>query len=560
VDAVLVAALAGALVLRVLGLGYGLPTVYNPDEVSIFSRALSLAERGLNPGNFVYPSLYFYLLAAAVGGWYGGLRVAGQAGSIEEFQRAFWADPGAFYLVGRSVSVVAGVASVALTYALARRIGGRGMARVAAILIAVAYFPVRDAHMIKHDVVATCAFLLCVLAAYRACRIGRPSAFAAAGALGGATLALHYYGIAAAVPLAAAVALGTGWRGPARVRLLAAAAMGFALAFALLSPYVLLDWATAMRDIAANRAIVVDRARAELGWLGPGLEQLRLLVTQGAGYAMSAAALAGVVVIWRRDRRAALLFFSLPAALLVLLSQTWPYGRLQNALYPFLAVAAAAALQRAAMLTARPGLTLALLATIVAAQPLWQDALLARHLTREDTRTAARRWIERHVPEGAVVAVQPYSVQLESTRAALQDEIGRQPQGSRPGARVRGLLARDPYPSPAYRVLVVGDTDTDAQERHIPPSAIVAAGARTLRDRGVEYVVLRLDRMGESTAVRERLAAGAALVHRESPFARDVAEGSPAFLADYDVKPSLSTARPGPIVEVWRIESAPVAP
>ena len=53
------------LALRLLGVRFGLPAVYNPDEVAIMSRALALAKGDLNPHNFVYPSFFFYALA----GW-----------------------------------------------------------------------------------------------------------------------------------------------------------------------------------------------------------------------------------------------------------------------------------------------------------------------------------------------------------------------------------------------------------------------------------------------------------------------------------------------------------
>ena len=56
-----------ALGLRVVGLQYGLPAVYNPDEVAIMSRALSFAKGTLNPHNFLYPTFYFYVLFAWVG-------------------------------------------------------------------------------------------------------------------------------------------------------------------------------------------------------------------------------------------------------------------------------------------------------------------------------------------------------------------------------------------------------------------------------------------------------------------------------------------------------------
>ena len=56
--------------LRAIGLSFGLPAVYNPDEVAIMSRALGFAKGDLNPHNFLYPTFYFYVLFAWVGGYF----------------------------------------------------------------------------------------------------------------------------------------------------------------------------------------------------------------------------------------------------------------------------------------------------------------------------------------------------------------------------------------------------------------------------------------------------------------------------------------------------------
>ncbi len=68
----LTALCALAFGLRVVGLQYGLPAVYNPDEVSIMARALGFARGTLNPHNFLYPTFYFYVLFAWVGGYLAG--------------------------------------------------------------------------------------------------------------------------------------------------------------------------------------------------------------------------------------------------------------------------------------------------------------------------------------------------------------------------------------------------------------------------------------------------------------------------------------------------------
>ena len=97
-----------ALALRLYGLRYGLPAVYNPDEVAIMSRALAFAKGDLNPHNFLYPSFYFYVLFA----WEGltaVLAVATRAvDSFGAFQREFFVDPTRVFVAGRLLSALLG--------------------------------------------------------------------------------------------------------------------------------------------------------------------------------------------------------------------------------------------------------------------------------------------------------------------------------------------------------------------------------------------------------------------------------------------------------------------
>src|SRR5690349_25062024 len=91
------AIVAGAL-LRLIGIAYGLPAVYNPDEVAIMNRAIGLGQNGLNPHNFLYPSLYFYALFAWEGAWFVVGRATGTFASLAAFERGFFTDPTSIYV------------------------------------------------------------------------------------------------------------------------------------------------------------------------------------------------------------------------------------------------------------------------------------------------------------------------------------------------------------------------------------------------------------------------------------------------------------------------------
>jgi hypothetical protein len=555
VDPILAGCLALALGLRLWGIAYGLPHVYNPDEVSIMSRALGLARGGMNPHNFVYPNLFFYVLAAAVGVAYLTTGLT-RGRSLAEFEAAFWNDPTPVYLAGRLVSTIAGVLTVAVVYALGRKIGGRTMARAAAALMAVAYLPVRDAHMVKHDVTVTLVIALVVLACWRVWEIGRRRDYAAAGALAGVAFAIHYYAALAVVPVAVAHAL----RVRSAARFVAdrgawIAAGVFAATFACLSPFVLIDWPTALRDIAANREIVIGRALATYGMFGTADEHLDLLVMQSAGGAMLAVGIAGAAWFAAARPAAAVLLLSFPSVFFLFLANAWPFGRLANPLFPFIALAAAYAIHRLAQSERAGTIKAVALTALCAIQPLTTDVIMNRLMSREDTRTAARRWIEANVPHGAGVAIQPYSVPLAPTRERLREALERHGGDvRRAGYRARTLLERTPYPQPAYRLYYLGTGGMDEDKFYFDPDDLARPGRleALIRD-GLRFVVLKRFAVPEDSLFRRRLEISARLVHVEWPFSEGVIVGT-AQLPDYDIRPSFDVARPGPVVEVWSVE------
>src|SRR5450830_1062688 len=146
---------AVALALRLIGLRYGLPSVYNPDEVAIMSRALAFAKGDLNPHNFLYPSFYFYALFA----WEGLTALLAVAtrevASVGAFQREFFLDPTRVFVAGRLLTALLGAATAVVTGLLGSRVTSRLVGPLAALLLAVApshvaEFALREARRAGH--------------------------------------------------------------------------------------------------------------------------------------------------------------------------------------------------------------------------------------------------------------------------------------------------------------------------------------------------------------------------------------------------------------------------
>jgi len=407
--------------------------------------------------------------------------------------------------------------------------------------------------MVKHDVPATLLILLAVLASWQVWKRGRARDYLLAGAAAGVAAAFHYYAVYAVVPVAAAHALRTGgapraWLAP---RLVLAGAAAIA-AFVVCSPYVVLDYATALRDIAANRRIIVDRAQGVYGPFGSALPQAGYLLAQATLWIP--AAVAGAIALGRASGALLAWTLSFPLVFFLFISNTWPYSRTANPLYPFLAILAAygaAALARRA--GRRAGALLVLFTLVLAAQPLFLSLRAVYLLRQPDTRTLARAWLTANVPAGDSVAVEPHSVQLRPTREHLVEALARAGLGpEQAGRRSKALLAQSPYPSPSYRLFYIGDGGMDEDKIYLPQDLFrTGEGVAQLRRACVAWVVLKSAAPTGPNPLTPFVEASGTLAHRDTPF---VGPGLPSagWLPDGDVTPSLEVARPGPVIEIWR--------
>ena len=121
-----------AAVLRVWGINFGLPYVEHPDEPFWVIQVLKMIKSGdPNPHDFIYPSLYYYVNALIYLLYYGFGRLFGAFESLTDLVEPVLLIGGSgktalpwLFLSGRSLSVVLGVATVALTFDLGRRITG----------------------------------------------------------------------------------------------------------------------------------------------------------------------------------------------------------------------------------------------------------------------------------------------------------------------------------------------------------------------------------------------------------------------------------------------------
>jgi hypothetical protein len=548
----LAAILVLAAALRLYGLGHGLPFVYNPDEANIMARALSIAQ-GPDPGYYVYPSFFFYYLFALMGGLFVAGRLLGRYDNLSDFETRFFEDPTDFYLAGRLASVVFALATVVLVGRLVGKHFGAVAGRAAAFFVAVAYFHVRDAHYLKHDVPAGFLVALALWAIDRALSKRDNASHALAGGILGISFATHYYLIFLAPAFVSSHLARWGREGFSRVILAGAVS---ALTFFCLSPFAVLHLGTTLEHMRANRQVVMDRSLDAGAVLFPSAGRyLDFLLDQGLGYLLVALVVAGFYLMVRRGLAVLALWGGFPLLFFAFISYTFFAGRYFNPMLPSLAAAAGLAL--ASIEKRFGGWASVVVALLAAIQPLFHAVQVDRLFAERDTRTLAREWILENIPSGRTVALQSYSVPLpqsaESVKASLETN-GALSELERRG-KYAHLLERAERETTAYRLIFLGKGDE--HDRTYVGYDELLSGLEPLRDRGVTDIALRLPPTpppAEVEALFQRVPREGALLARFSPFRHETGEPSwTPYLDNEDWPPSPYLVRPGPFVYIWSI-------
>jgi hypothetical protein len=147
---------------------------------------------------------------------------------------------------------------------------------------------------------------------------------------------------------------------------------------------------------------------------------------------------------------------------------------------------------------------------------------------------------------------------LEALRAHVGDE-------ARAPIKYRLQLAATPYPSPAFRLLYLGEggktgvAPGDVDKVYLSPRAFAGGDVAALRAAGVRLVVLT--RYGPTASalvpVESVLRREARLVKTFSPYAPGIDAATadvPPFRHNSNTWIDGSLERPGPIVDVWQLD------
>jgi len=411
------AILAFALALRLYQVSFGLPGLYDPDEPLFMVMGAGLLTRGtLNPHWFGHPgstTIYLTALIQALvfmTGWLGG-----RFATVADFVHAAYADPAIVFVPVRVAMALLGTACVGLTYALGRRLYGASVGLLAALLLAVNSLHIAWSQVVRTDVQASVFMLGALVVACRLGEMGSRKHAIWAGLLTGFAVATKWPAISVfAGIIGASFSSGNGWRGAARLILVAGLASVVGLFAA--SPFIFIDYPTVLSNLAGEGRLfhvghtgsgalpnlatyLTVFASDSMGWLGLGLAAI--------GFALACLRRGpGRVILVP----ATILFFAGICAQHLIWSRWLVPG------LPYLVLFAAAAVFELASLPSMPRVRSAIVAAIGTLAVLGSAAGAVGEARERahDTRDEAARWIAAHAAKGSTIIIEYPELKLRA--------------------------------------------------------------------------------------------------------------------------------------------------
>ena len=400
----LAAVLLVALLIRVVGLGAGLPLLLQVDEPLVIDRVEAFLGGDLNPRWFYYPSLTMYLSWAVVKVW----------GVFQRFE------PAHMYMAGRALAAILGTLTVWVAWAMARHLGNRRAGVLAAALVALFPIHVQLSHQAGVDAPAALFTTLALWLLWRAEASERTAPAVAAAAACGLAASVKYSGALAFVALAPWLVAQL-WRRRfgAWLGLAFSVAVAFTVAFVAGTPYSLVEGQRFLDDLAGQAG------HAREGHLGYESSSWLYLIVNPHGSLWSDADPVSFVLVLVGLGYGAWLAWSKRSPALVgsLLFVLVTYGFfsawrtkfvrwLLPALPVLLTFAGCWLSEGAARLRGRLLRCAALVAVLVV--PSIRSLAVLGEYVKPDTRTLATAWVSANVPAGSMLCLDPHTAFVDN--------------------------------------------------------------------------------------------------------------------------------------------------
>lgn len=425
----------GALALRLVAVGWGLPYVDHNDEPSAANTVLGMIRRNdWNPQFFEKPSLYYYALRLVFAAQIANGLASGLYTSLADLPLGTYyyvTTPGLF-VWGRALSALLGAATTVLVYFAARRPWGGMVALTASVLLAVLPFHVRHSQYMTVDVATALTTLLALWAALRLLGTSGWRAYALAGFAAGVAASTKYNAGLVVLAIGTAHLLVWGRASLRQAARLAWAALWSTAGFVVFTPYALLAPGAFVAGMLKQYGKYSIAKGGDLANRWPIAGYAQFFWNEGLLPPLCIAVLVGVaLIVWRRDRAGLVLLGFVGPYLLFCVAQVEHFFRNLLPIIPALMIVGAVGIVAVAGWLAawlrssepgRVGLVGALLG-LVAMLPLQHTLATDALFLRPHARIRAERFLRDQVPHGAPIAaaLNPLAIGQQGFVLPLED-------------------------------------------------------------------------------------------------------------------------------------------
>lgn len=406
-----------------LALAVRVPLLFLPlnsyyERIQLWIALRSLLDH-FNPGFFIWPSLYYDLLALLYGGIYAVMTALGRWEGVPDLIHFVAARETIAVLPARLISLAAAVSMVLGTYALAKRAGGDKVAHWSALTVALLPLTARYSVLARVDSLvaglAPWALLLVLKWAHEPTRRN--------AALGGITLGLCVSTHFIAAPFLIAWAAGAWFAFRQRNRTVVSSSLlhvclAAAGTFVLTSPYVLMEYKDVFTVADSKARLVMQTGSTPTYPVEPWWFYVRVLFGRGTGFLPGYLALIGIgLVLPLKNPPWRVLLLTLAGYFVALSIPQTRYPRYMLPIFPLMAVFAGYGLhsldERLRPLRAGAG---KIILYALALFPLVTLALNGRDQVRFaydlNAERRAMRWITQNVPPGARLLVDEHALRM----------------------------------------------------------------------------------------------------------------------------------------------------
>ncbi len=415
----LLAIILGTILLRVNGIGFGLPDYTQTDEHLFIEPVVRMIDSGsLNPGWFGHPgSSLMYTLTIPIYIYYAYSPSYTQLPEDITLHSLYESDPTQIFLIARILLLIISITTVYLTYLIGKRLFNENIGLMACIILAISPMHIENTRYVRTDITATMLTLLSIMLLIESITRKEKRFLIASCIIGGISISTKYTsGIILFPILVHCLANDMGLlKKRYEKKILIPSLLALIFGFTATAPYVLIDYERSFTDILhENRTKHLGHERLEgiSNYVWYLIHPLREGI---GGLFFEIFTVLGMIKILKEKKYPELVLLVFPIMYLIGIgSMNLRWARWTIPILPFEALLASLGIHSTYRLMDRrikqrrrkkilQAIFLSLI--ILAAYPIIiQDIDNGNILGNKDTRIIARAWIEEYIPTNSKIA------------------------------------------------------------------------------------------------------------------------------------------------------------